>query len=87
MGNFTEDANGYDAEGFRNRADTVYTDSVHPQGTDADDLEVDFVGSSSLKRLNPNGSTTNAPQNSDRLIPVGATVDNGVVEINSNNPA
>lgn len=84
MGQFLGFFDGYDEDGHpRNIGpDELHTDTSHPQGTDAEDLEVDFVGSSTMKRLDPaTDELTNEPSGFDKLIPVGATVVDGVIRI------
>jgi hypothetical protein len=83
MGHFTEQRGKYDEDGHPKRGNEVYTDTVHPQKANP---EVNFVGSSTVKKLNPNGSTTNTPNNFDKVVPTGAKVEDGVVVLNTNNP-
>jgi hypothetical protein len=86
MGQFLGYFDGYDEDGHpRNIGpDELHTDTVHPQGEDAADLEVDFVGSSTVKRMGTPGdpaSRTTAPSGDQKIIPVGATVVDGVIRI------
>ena len=82
MGHFTEQRGQYDEDGHPKRGNEVYTDTVAPQVADPNP---DFVGSSTVKKLNPDGSTTNTPNNFDEVVPLGATVENGVVELGEAN--
>lgn len=81
---FLSHSDGFDEEGHPNSSsvDAVHTATVHPQGSTAANLEVDYVGSSTMKRLIPDTDTlTNAPSNDQKIIPIGATVADGVVSI------
>lgn len=84
MGQFLGFFDGFDEDGHPRSIgpDELHSDTVHPQGEDAADLEVDFVGSSTLKQVNPQtDEASNDPSNFDKIIPVGATVVDGVVHI------
>lgn len=83
MGYFKEDPNGYDADGFRNRANTVYQDTVAVQVADPD---VDYVGSSTVKRID-GANLTNEPSNFDTIIPEGAKLEDGIIVLGDSNPA
>lgn len=77
---------GYDQDGKPRRArpSELQVDTVHPQ---VDDPQPSYVGSATLKNLDPKtGELSNTPNNFQQVVPAGAKVVNGVVHIGNSNP-